>query len=166
MHMYNVPFFFWWKWQGHQKGWCLDISSLGQYIHIVISGYLPILLCSFDTVGVLVVICARLLSLFYLWCFCPQNNLVLETCLHNYHIDFPNNFLYVGVLQLFHCPVILDTAVKLGCWLFTILSAKNVFKSRFSAIHLMFDVCNTVGCVYIHCFALGTMQHSKMQTCF
>ena len=27
----------------------------------------------------------------------------------------------------------------------------------------MLDVCNTVGCINMHCFALGTMQHSKFK---
>ena len=55
------------------------------------------------------------ISLFCVWCFCPPDNLASKTRLYSYHTDFPNNFLYMGVLQLFHCPVILDVAVKLGC---------------------------------------------------
>ena len=73
-------------------GWGLDASSLGQYIRIIVSKFLPIPLSSFGTVGVLVVICAHLLSLFYVLCFYSLEKLVSKTCLYNYHTDFPNIF--------------------------------------------------------------------------
>ena len=61
---------------------------------------------------------AHLLGLFYIWCFCPLDNLVFKTHLYGNHIDSPSNFLHVGVLQVFFCPVILGAAVQLGCLLF------------------------------------------------
>ena len=63
-------------------------------------------------------ICAHLLGLFYIWCFFPPDNLVSKIHLYSYHIDFPNNFLCVGVSQAFHCPVVLGAVTKLGCKLF------------------------------------------------
>ena len=90
---------------------CIQPRSMYLHNYFQISANSSLLI---HTVGVLVVICAHLLGLFYVWCFCPLDNLVFKTHLYSYHTDFPNDFLYVGVLQVFHCPVILGAAVKLG----------------------------------------------------
>ena len=63
------------------------------------------------------VVYAHLLDLFYVWCFCPLDNLVFETHLYRNHIYFLSSFLCVGVLQGFHHPLILGAAVQLGCLL-------------------------------------------------
>ena len=57
------------------------------------------------------------LSIRYILCLVllSLDNLVSKTCLYSYHIDFPNNFLFMGILQVFCCPVILGAAVQLGC---------------------------------------------------
>ena len=90
------PTFLVWRWQRHRRGWCLNVSSLGWCICIIISKFLPIFLCSFGTVRVLVVICAHLVSLFHVWCFCPPDTLASKTRLYSYHTDFPKNILYMG----------------------------------------------------------------------
>ena len=70
---------------------------------------------------------AHLLGLFYVWCFFPLDKLVFETHLYSNHIDFPIDFLCVGVLQVFHHPVILNAAVQLGCLLFMNLGIEIYF---------------------------------------
>ena len=93
----------------------MNVSSLGQSICIIVSEFLPIILHSFDTIWVVVVIYAHLLGLFYVWCFCPLDNLAFEIHQYNYHTDIPNGDLYIGILQVFCCSVILDAVVRLGC---------------------------------------------------
>ena len=65
---------------------------------------------------VLVVICAHLVGLFYIWCFCLPGKLVSKTYLYSYLTDFPKNFFVFGSFTSnFHCTVFLGTAAKLGC---------------------------------------------------
>ena len=61
------------------------------------------------------VICAHLIGPFFVWCFCPSDDLVSKICLYSYHTVFPDKFLCVGVLQIFCCPVVFGPAAKLGC---------------------------------------------------
>ena len=96
---------------GAQKGLVvgqIQPRSMYSYSYFRISANL---IHPFGTVKVLVVICAHILGPFYVWCFYSPDSLVSKTCLYSFHIDV---FLCEGVSQVFHCPLVLGAAVKLG----------------------------------------------------
>ena len=78
---------------------------------------------------------------------------------------FPGDFLYVGAAQVFHCPVFLSAAAKLGANCLWVWAQEYMFARGVDAVHLILDICNTIGYINMHYFALKTMQHNKIQVC-